>query len=191
MTVANLTPTDTGADAVEVSGTASFTATAGLVVSGNKTTGIRVFGSAKANLDGVVSNDNGANVYQPGLYCTDLAQAKIRNSTFLGNAGSGVWADASCALDLGSAGSVGNNVFQRTSHKNARVGVCYTSTIVATATSSTWACGLAATAACTPATATTPKPLTPFSCADAGTFDYFSPMSTLTVPATPQTCCGL
>jgi hypothetical protein len=174
---------------IGVSGTATFTAAAGLVIDQNQV-GIRISGSAKATLDGVVANDNGAAITQPGLYCTDAAQVKIRNSTFLGNAGNGVWAEGTCALDLGAVGSPGNNVFQRTSHKNARVGLCYLSTVAATATSSTWSCGLAATAACTPSTATTPKPVTPFSCLDVGTFDYFT-TTALTVPATPQTCCGL
>lgn len=102
---------------------------------------------------------------------------------FVGKGSGGI----GCSADLGSANAAGNNVYNRTSQKNGVLGLCFLSTVAATASSSTWSCGLAANAACTPAANPNPAPVVSPACDQPGDYNQ---SAQLTV-ALPQTCCGL
>jgi hypothetical protein len=180
---------------VEAVDTSSLEIDPGVNVAKNVANGVHIGGSATAGIDTVTSTSN-----RNGLLCNAGAPLSgttpnltMKNSVFLANRETGVTigggsaGSASCVANLGSNGS-GNNTFNTTSQANATVGLCYTSLAAATVASSTWACGLASGAACTPAA--TPNPPTPVvvtGCQNAG--DY-SQSANLTV-ALPQTCCGM
>ncbi len=169
------------------------TGTGGGVVVGRCTaTGVHIGGSANASLDTLDSENN-----RNGLVCDAsggvlTSNLTLRNSTLLGNGTYGAYitgaaGGASCNADLGSTLAAGNNVYNNASTPNGQVGLCYMATGFARASSSTWSCGLAAGAACTPATATTPTPVAVSNCQSVG--DYNTSLQ-LTV-ALPQTCCGM
>jgi hypothetical protein len=94
----------------------------------------------------------------------------------------------SCVADMGSNTSAGNNVFNRTSRKNGAVGLCYLPLVPASASMSTWGCGLSSSSACAPAA--TPNPPTPIVVSNCQLVGDYNTNASLTV-SLPQTCCGL
>ena len=110
---------------------------------------------------------------------------KIRNSTFLQNAGSGVGVYKTGYLDAGNNGDLGGNVFNRTSMKNGLSGLCLleTSTQAVTASSSTFSCGYTGTG-CT--TTGTPSMTTSFTCMPGD----LTIASGLTVTTPTPSCCN-
>jgi hypothetical protein len=186
---------------IEAGGTSLLTITpsasaslAGVLVTRNFGSGVHVTGNAVAVIDGLLSSING----RSGLVC-DAAPATagatnltLRNSSLLSNSVHGAFitgaaGGSACVADLGSPSAAGNNVFNRTSKVNGHMGLCYLGTTAASATGSTWGCGLSAATACTPATGTTPAPLVVASCDLVGD----SNTSAMLTVALPQTCCGL
>jgi hypothetical protein len=164
-----------------------------VIVATNAVNGVHVGSTARASIDTLTATGN-----VNGLLCdasagiSTASNLVLRNSTLLENSADGVLISGasggtSCAADLGSNTSAGNNTFNTTARKNAFVGLCYMPLTAASATKSTWDCSLASGAACTPATVTTPTPTVVANCQLVG--DYNA--STSLVVALPQTCCGM
>jgi hypothetical protein len=88
------------------------------------------------SIDGLTSKSNQGD----GLRI--LGVAKVRNSTFVGNAGNGVLLLNSSA-DFGDNGDTGNNIFNETSVKNGTSGLCLLPVVAATynITGGTFSCG--------------------------------------------------
>jgi hypothetical protein len=165
----------------------------GVIVATNAVNGVHVGATARANIDTLTSTGN-----VNGLLCdassgiSTAANLVLRNSTLLENHADGVQVAASpggtsCAADLGSNAGAGNNTFNTTARKNAFVGLCYLPVTPVTASKSTWGCGLASGAACTPATGTVPAPIVVSNCQLVGDYNANSSL----VVALPQTCCGM
>jgi len=95
-------------------------------------------------------------------------------------------AGPSCSADLGGVSAAGNNVFNNTAQKNGAVGLCYSSTLPALASKSTWGCGLLPSSGCQAATGVS-APLIVTGCDQVGDYNQ---SAALTV-ALPQTCCGM
>lgn len=139
-----------GAIGIAAEGSSSLTISGNVSSNGN-TRGLSVTGTAVANIDGLTANDNTGGVNADGLFCNSAAKLpgtpvtlSVRNSTFLGNSGSGLHVPnaAVCVVDLGSSTSAGNNTFNIANHRNVGAGLCYltTSGPAADVTASTWAC---------------------------------------------------
>ena len=186
-----------GGAGIEATDSSSLTIAAGsggsgVVVSGNAVNGVHIGGVAQARVDALISTGN-AN----GLVCDASSSGVtgvnllLHGSTLLENRNDGALiaappGGAPCVADLGSI-NTGNNVYNVTSRKNGLVGLCYLPlTVAATASTSTWDCGLASGAACKAAGGST-LPTVVGNCQLVG--DYNANVQ-LTV-ALPQTCCGM
>jgi hypothetical protein len=200
VTVTGMNAASAGGAGIEATDASSLAITApsgagvpGVIVATNAVNGVHVGSTARANIDTLTSTGN-----VNGLLCdassgiSAASNLVLRNSTLLENRSDGVLISASpggtsCAADLGSNTGAGNNTFNTTARKNAFVGLCYMPVTAVTATKSTWACGLASGAACTPATGTTPAPVVVANCQLVGDYNANSSL----VVALPQTCCGM
>jgi hypothetical protein len=141
-------------------------------------------------IDGLVATGN-----RSGLVC-DATTAynvplnlRLRNAVLLENRTFGAFVGArtgfaSCVADLGT-NAAANNQYNRASRVNGVLGLCYQATQAASASASTWGCGLATNAACTPAS-TTPAPVVVSACDQVGDYNQSASLAV----ALPQTCCG-
>lgn len=180
----------TKGDGIYVDQTSALTITKDVTLSTNGSNGVRLRGSAKASITGLRALVNGTSGEGHGLACAGSASLVLRDSTFLSNVGSGVLIAESCAADLGSSTSAGNNVFNVESRRNGRTGLCYLSSAPAIATNSVWGCGLSATMTCTSA-GTTWNPVRDTSAGCSGSADYgIGSSGALGLgPLSAQTCC--
>ncbi len=184
-----------GIEAIDTASLAINASSGPVDVVANGATGVHIGGNATATINGLNSSGNRA-----GLIC-DASNGNgaslnllLRGATLLENKTFGAFianrpGGGACVADLGGgvSGGLGNNIYNRTSKKNGAVGLCYLANTPASATSSTWGCGLPASSACTPATVTSPSPLVVSQCDQVG--DHNS--SAFLTVALPQTCCGL
>jgi hypothetical protein len=183
-----------GIEATDSSALTIVSASTGVVVVRNPATGVHVGGNAVAKIDGLTSTNN-----RNGVFCDATAgvgtavNLTLRNSVLLENRTFGAFVgmqggSSPCVADLGNPNSVGNNIYNRTSRKNAFLGLCYLPAIAATASTSTWGCGLSNVSAC--AAAATPSAPTPIVVGQCDQIGDYNTNAALTV-ALPQTCCGL
>jgi hypothetical protein len=109
-------------------------------ISNNIGIGVHVTGGA--DISGLSSTKNQGD----GLRCDGTATVLLRNSILNGNAGNGLLALQTCALDLGYVTVGGNNEFNRTSAKNGLSGLCLlqTNNPSVTASNSNFSCGATA-----------------------------------------------
>ena len=195
-----------GTSTLTINGTplASPSSVPNVSVTNNKATGVHVLGNASATITGLSSTSNklvGA-TGQHGLLCDAAPSLSVatnltlRGSLFLDNEVHGVFVRGApggvgCAADLGSAASVGANIYNTTTLQNGKVGLCYTvvSASGAVASSSAWGCGLAMSVVCTAAMAATPKPTVVANCDSVGDYNAQPGAGGLAV-ALPQMCCG-
>ena len=198
VTITGMNATSAGGAGIEATDNSSLTITPssglglqGVLVNANSVNGVHIGGMAHANIGGLTSTAN-----SNGLMCdassagSSAANLVLHGSTLLQNRNDGALISAGpggpCLADLGNV-NAGLNVYNVTSRKNAWVGLCYMpTTVAATASTSTWDCGLASGAACVAAGGGT-VPVAAPDCQHVG--DY-NTNSQLTV-ATPQTCCGM
>ncbi len=174
--------------------------TAGVVLTKNLATGLHLTGNAVADVYGLTSTSNGTKGTHHGLLCDASVAAApainlfLRNSTFLGNLGHGVFIAGAvggngCVADLGNAGA-GNNVLNKSNLPNKRLGLCYQSIAKTNVGSETWSCGLASGAACVAASGGGPQPVGVAGCDLVGDFNNQSGGLGATIAAA-QTCCGM
>ncbi len=183
---------------IEAVDNSALTILGGVLVQNGVHVGVHVGGTASASIDGLTSQTNGTTAEDPGLLCDSTGQGAngapplyLRDSVFLGNAGSGVVVRGpsgsafGCTADLGSATSNGNNTFNVTATRNGVTGLCYLtpSANPATPTSSTWSCGQPSGSGCASGV-----PTAGVTC-DPGT-DYSNGGTGGLTVAPPQTCCG-
>ncbi|MDB4996284.1 MAG: hypothetical protein JWM74_3716 [Myxococcaceae bacterium] len=176
--------------AIEAGGTSKLGLSGKVLVNANVGNGVHITDNAGADIVALTATAN-----RNGIVCDPGASVFLRDSTTLANRVNGTFirggTTAACAADLGSNGSAGNNVFNRTADKNGKVGLCYTAVTAggATASASTWSCGVSALAGCSAATAVVPTPTVVSNCDQVGDYNNQPGSGGVTV-ALPQTCCG-
>jgi len=199
-TVKSTSITGLAADGIDVGSVISGTSigaklilAGGVSVTGNlgvTTVGVKIIESGVADIDGLVSSENGSH----GLDCnskqSDPAFGKsvrIRNSAFLkSTAGNGVLIEGICTADLAAAG----NVFNTADQANGLSGICMDSTGgTLTVTSGTWKCETpATTASCILGTPSTPAGGAKVNCFAGVDITNRTGSSGVTA-GPPQSCC--
>ena len=101
-------------------------------------TGVAASGFA-ASFDGAVVTGNDGN----GIRCLS-GKIRVRNSTFLRNAWTGLALETGCSADLGSASDLGNNVFNNVLQRNGYSGICAMPGVRVDASNAVFACDRAA-----------------------------------------------
>jgi hypothetical protein len=132
---------------------------AGCTIAGNVHVSGNLLGSAvrvtsgAASISGLTATTN----YADAVRCEGTSSLTLRNSDLSGNGGNGLVALGSCALDLGTTGTPGQNRFNRTGAKNGLSGLCLqqSGSPTVTASSSDFSCGYSGTGCVSSGTATT------------------------------------
>jgi hypothetical protein len=149
---------------------------------GNTLHGISVSGGCTIDLDGVTASTNTLD----GVHCEGLTKLKLRRSVTLANGNNGVFVGGSCAANLGAAGDLGANEYNRTSTRNTRSGLCLTTAATYDADGSSWSCDRGnPPGGCAGGTPTSPA-VPPLNCATG--VDYTATAGVV-VSTSGATCC--